>query len=83
MIYGGWDAGIILRFLVPRIINRYNNYIKKHEEGNGTSTEAMNLPSEEEVYELSDAFINNNIDVIKEKWYIIEKLAESGIGCTL
>jgi len=74
MIYGGWDAGIILRFLIPRIISKYKNYTRKH-------GRAVTI-GKYDVDELSKAFERGDINVIKSKWHIVEKLADPRIHCS-
>jgi len=74
MIYGGWDAGIILRFLIPRIISKYKNYTRKH--GRAVTIGKYDMD------ELSKAFERGNVDIIKDKWHIVEKLADPRIQCS-
>jgi hypothetical protein len=74
MIYGGWDVGMILRFLIPRIISKYKNYTRKH-------GRAVTI-GKYDVDELSKAFERGNVDIIKDKWHIVEKLADPRIYCS-
>jgi hypothetical protein len=74
MIYGGWDAGVILRFLIPRIISKYKNYTRKY--GRAVAI------SEDDVSKLSEAFERGDINVIKSRWHIVEKLADPRIHCS-
>jgi hypothetical protein len=74
MIYGGWDTGVILRFLIPRIISKYKNYTRKYG--------GVVAISEDDVSKLSEAFERGNVDVIKDKWHVVEKLADPRIQCS-